>query len=137
HQGRGACAARRDGRPRRARRTAHRGSSSPGGLTRAESRPRMSSAARGGSRASLLESCGVRTARRSGTTRGAPTVQLPFSYQVTKYDPATRTRDADGVVRWAERPDDGSIEAAYLAAIAAFAGELGVERLTIRDPELR
>ncbi|MBD7979877.1 hypothetical protein [Oerskovia merdavium] len=65
-------------------------------------------------------------------------MQLSFAYQVTKWDPATRTVNPDGSVDWAERPDaDGSIEAAYLDAISTFARELGVERLTLRDIELR
>lgn len=65
-------------------------------------------------------------------------MQLSFAYQVTRWDPATRTVNPDGSVDWAERPDtDGSIEAAYLDAISTFARELGVERLTLRDIELR
>lgn len=65
-------------------------------------------------------------------------MQLSFAYQVTRWDPATRTVTPDGSVDWAERPDtDGSIEAAYLDAISTFARELGVERLTLRDIELR
>lgn len=61
-------------------------------------------------------------------------MQLPFTYMVTKYDPATRTVNPDGTVDWDERPDvDGSIEDAYVDAVSTFARELGVERLTLRD----
>ncbi|MFF3065051.1 hypothetical protein ACFVQ3_10865 [Oerskovia sp. NPDC057915] len=64
-------------------------------------------------------------------------MQLPFTYEVTKYDPATRTVNPDGTVDWDERPDaDGSIEDAYVDAVSIIARELGVERLTLRDTEL-
>ncbi len=64
-------------------------------------------------------------------------MQLPFTYKVTTWDPATRTVQPDGTVDWDERPDvDGSIEAAYLDAVSTFARELGVERLTLRDIEV-
>ncbi|WP_329494106.1 RNA-binding protein [Kitasatospora herbaricolor] len=54
---------------------------------------------------------------------------------MTKYDPADRdehdrytgTQDSDC--------DHGPVEAAYLAALAAFAEEAGITELTVRDPE--
>lgn len=64
-------------------------------------------------------------------------MQFPFTYKVTKYDPATRTVNPDGSIDWDERPDvDGSIEEAYVDAVSTFARELGVERLTLRDIEV-
>ncbi|MGI5487721.1 RNA-binding protein [Microtetraspora malaysiensis] len=55
-------------------------------------------------------------------------------YRVTKYDPAHRNEHGhyDG-------PEDvycdhGPVEAAYLAAVAAFAEEAGITHLTIREP---
>ncbi|MFD7734292.1 RNA-binding protein [Kitasatospora phosalacinea] len=61
---------------------------------------------------------------------------LPYAYRVTKYDPARRdecgrytgTEDTDS--------DHGPIEAAYVAAVAAFAADSGVTELEIREPEL-
>ncbi|WP_405453275.1 RNA-binding protein [Streptomyces erythrochromogenes] len=57
-----------------------------------------------------------------------------FVHRITKYDPADRderghytgTEDTDS--------DHGPVEAAYLAAIAAFAEASGIERLEIREP---
>lgn len=64
-------------------------------------------------------------------------MQLPFTYKVTKYDPATRTVNPDGTVDWDEQADtDGSTEEAYVDAVSTFARELGVERLTLRDIEV-
>ncbi|MFB7949245.1 RNA-binding protein [Kitasatospora phosalacinea] len=61
---------------------------------------------------------------------------LPHVYRVTKYDPARRnaygrytgTEDTDS--------DHGPIEAAYVAAVAAFAADSGVTELEVREPEL-
>ncbi|MGF1424936.1 hypothetical protein [Kitasatospora sp. LaBMicrA B282] len=57
-------------------------------------------------------------------------------YRITKYDPADR--DEHGGYRGPEQPvsDHGPVEAAYLAAVAAFAGASGVERLAVREPQL-
>ncbi|MGW6614212.1 RNA-binding protein [Streptomyces erythrochromogenes] len=57
-----------------------------------------------------------------------------FVHRITKYDPADRderghytgTEDTDS--------DHGPVEAAYLAAIAAFAEASGIDRLEIREP---
>ncbi|MGW4507259.1 RNA-binding protein [Streptomyces sp. NPDC004436] len=59
-----------------------------------------------------------------------------FVHQITKYDPAHR--DEHGHYTGAEDTvsDRGPVEAAYLAAIAAFAEAAGVERLEIREPEV-
>lgn len=55
-------------------------------------------------------------------------------HRITKYDPAER--DDRGAYRGAEdvSSDHGPVEAAYLAAVMAFAEDAGVTRLTIRDP---
>ncbi|MCX5405050.1 hypothetical protein OHA37_14285 [Streptomyces sp. NBC_00335] len=62
-------------------------------------------------------------------------MSLPHVYRVTKYDPADRapngtyqgTQDSDS--------DRGPVEAAYLAAVGAFAEESGAGLLTVRDPQ--
>ncbi|MFZ3472462.1 RNA-binding protein [Streptomyces sp. 4.24] len=61
---------------------------------------------------------------------------LPYAYRVTKYDPADRA--PDGTYRGSEDTDSdhGPVEAAYLAAVAAFAEESGVEALTVREPRV-
>ncbi|MFJ7206473.1 S1 RNA-binding domain-containing protein [Streptomyces sp. NPDC098789] len=57
-----------------------------------------------------------------------------FVHRITKYDPADR--DEDGSYIGAEEPvsDHGPVEAAYLRAVAAFAEDTGVDRLTVRGP---
>ncbi|MER5484623.1 RNA-binding protein [Streptomyces sp. NPDC002812] len=63
-------------------------------------------------------------------------MSLPHVYRVTKYDPADRapngtyqgTQDSDS--------DRGPVEAAYLAAVGAFAEESGAGLLTVRDPQI-
>ncbi|MFK0016172.1 RNA-binding protein [Streptomyces sp. NPDC091027] len=59
-----------------------------------------------------------------------------FVHRITKYDPADR--DERGHYTGAEDTvsDHGPVEAAYLAAIAAFAESSGIDRLEIRDPEV-
>ncbi|MFE1500856.1 RNA-binding protein, partial [Streptomyces albidoflavus] len=61
---------------------------------------------------------------------------LPYVYRVTKYDPADR--DLHGHYAGAEpaTSDHGPVEAAYLRAVAAFAEEIGVDQLAIREPQL-
>jgi hypothetical protein len=61
---------------------------------------------------------------------------LPHVFPITKYDPA----DRDGYGRY-HGPEDvtsdhGVVEAAYLAAMAAFAEDADVTRLAIREPLL-
>ncbi|WP_327266000.1 RNA-binding protein [Streptomyces sp. NBC_01232] len=55
-------------------------------------------------------------------------------HRITKYDPADR--DEHGHYDGAEdtASDHGPVEAAYLAAIAAFAEASGIDRLEIREP---
>ncbi|MFE5807705.1 RNA-binding protein [Streptomyces sp. NPDC056491] len=57
-----------------------------------------------------------------------------FVHRITKYDPADR--DEHGHYDGAEdtASDHGPVEAAYLAAIAAFAEASGIDRLEIREP---
>ncbi|MFI9050267.1 S1 RNA-binding domain-containing protein [Streptomyces sp. NPDC053427] len=60
---------------------------------------------------------------------------LPHVHRITKYDP--RDRDARGRYTGPEDTDSdhGPVEAAYLSAVAAFAEESGVRRLSVREPE--
>ncbi|MFJ8045543.1 RNA-binding protein [Kitasatospora sp. NPDC096147] len=60
----------------------------------------------------------------------------PIVYRVTKYDPADRNERGYYVGTLDSACDEGPIEAAYLEALAAFARAAGVERLTVREPEL-
>ncbi|MFD8420797.1 RNA-binding protein [Streptomyces sp. NPDC059466] len=57
-----------------------------------------------------------------------------FVHRITKYDPADR--DEYGHYTGAEGTlsDHGPVEAAYLAAVAAFADASGIDRLEIREP---
>lgn len=61
---------------------------------------------------------------------------LPRTYRVTKYDPADRDERGHYVGAETVHSDHGPVEAAYLAAVAAFAEESGVTHLTIREPLL-
>jgi small subunit ribosomal protein S1 len=60
---------------------------------------------------------------------------LPYVYRVTKYDPADRDRRGRYVGAEDSVSDHGPVEAAYLQAVAAFALDTGVRRLSIREPE--
>ncbi|MBY8864168.1 S1 RNA-binding domain-containing protein [Streptomyces sp. RCPT1-4] len=64
------------------------------------------------------------------------TVQLPYVYRVTKYDPADR--DEHGYYTGSEDTvsDHGEVEASYLQAVAAFAEDTGVEHLAVREPQV-
>ncbi|MER7913074.1 S1 RNA-binding domain-containing protein [Streptomyces sp. NPDC096068] len=59
-----------------------------------------------------------------------------FTYRITKYDPADR--DEHGSYAGGEDTvsDHGPVEAAYLAAVAAFAGAAGVDHLDVREPQV-
>ncbi|RSN60811.1 RNA-binding protein [Amycolatopsis sp. WAC 04182] len=59
-----------------------------------------------------------------------------YVHRITKYDPADR--DEWGTYRGSEHvsSDHGPVEAAYLAAVTAFAEDTGVTHLDIRDPEV-
>jgi small subunit ribosomal protein S1 len=63
-------------------------------------------------------------------------VQLPYVYRVTKYDPADR--DEHGHYTGSEDTvsDHGEVEASYLQAVAAFAGDSGVDHLAVREPQV-
>ncbi|WP_329621414.1 S1 RNA-binding domain-containing protein [Streptomyces sp. NBC_01255] len=63
-------------------------------------------------------------------------MQLPYVYRVTKYDPADR--DEHGYYTGSEDTvsDHGEIEASYLEAVAAFAGDTGVDHLAVREPQV-
>ncbi|MFJ1593694.1 RNA-binding protein [Kitasatospora albolonga] len=60
-----------------------------------------------------------------------------FVHRITKYDPADRDEHGHYTGTEDTAGDCGSVEAAYLAAVSAFAEESGVDRLEIRDPEVR
>lgn len=57
-----------------------------------------------------------------------------FVHRITKYDPADRDERGHYTGPEDTTCDHGPVEAAYLAAIAAFAGAAGIERLEIREP---
>ncbi|MEU1407790.1 RNA-binding protein [Streptomyces sp. NPDC005728] len=63
-------------------------------------------------------------------------MQLPYVYRVTKYDPADR--DDHGHYTGTEDTvsDHGEIEAASLQAVEAFAVEVGIDRLSVREPQV-
>ncbi|MBB6346362.1 hypothetical protein FHU36_002871 [Nonomuraea muscovyensis] len=57
-------------------------------------------------------------------------------YRITKYDPADRDEQGSYVGPEDVYSDHGPVEAAYLAAVAAFAEETGITHLAIREPEV-
>lgn len=61
---------------------------------------------------------------------------LPYVYQVTKYDPADWNEAGRYVGPGQEVSDHGPTEAAYLAAVFAFAEESGVTEVSVRRPEV-
>ncbi|MFF3873015.1 RNA-binding protein [Streptomyces sp. NPDC001978] len=63
-------------------------------------------------------------------------MQLSYVFRVSKYDPADR--DDHGHYTGVEdiTSDHGEVEAAYLQAVQAFAADTGVDRLTVREPEV-
>ncbi|MFJ6894536.1 hypothetical protein [Streptomyces hokutonensis] len=61
-------------------------------------------------------------------------MQLPYVHRVTKYDPADRDEHGHYTGTEDTFSDHGEVEAAYLQAVAAFAAETGVERLSVREP---
>ncbi|MGC5019973.1 hypothetical protein [Micromonospora sp. DT47] len=60
---------------------------------------------------------------------------LPYVYQLTKYDPADRDERGHYIGSEDTDSDRGPVEAAYLAAVAAFAEDSQISRLAIREPE--
>ncbi|MFE7897077.1 RNA-binding protein [Streptomyces sp. NPDC057424] len=63
-------------------------------------------------------------------------MQLPHVYRVTKYDPADRDEHGYYAGSQGEFSDHGEVEAAYLQAVAAFAGDTGVDHLAVREPQV-
>ncbi|GEM_PF-3216532 len=61
-------------------------------------------------------------------------VTLLHTYRVTQYDPADRDASGAYVGSVDSVSDEGPLEAAYLDAAEAFARELGVTQLEVRDP---
>ncbi|MEU9073861.1 RNA-binding protein [Kitasatospora sp. NPDC004745] len=61
---------------------------------------------------------------------------LPHVHRITKYDPADRDDRGAYVGTLDPVSDHGPVEAAYLAAIAAFAEESGVRHLEVREPQV-
>ncbi|WP_063020691.1 S1 RNA-binding domain-containing protein [Nocardia niwae] len=61
---------------------------------------------------------------------------LPYTYRVTKYDPADRDEHGSYTGTEDELSDHGPVEAAYLQAVAAFAEDTSVDQLTIREPQI-
>ncbi|WP_202869257.1 hypothetical protein [Kribbella antibiotica] len=59
---------------------------------------------------------------------------LAYVYQVTKYDPADWNEAGRYVGPEDEMSDHGPKEAAYLAAVLAFAEECGVTEVSVRQP---
>jgi small subunit ribosomal protein S1 len=60
----------------------------------------------------------------------------PHVYRVTKYDPADRDEHGHYVGAEGVFSDHGRVEAAYLAAVVAFAEDSGVTTVAIREPEI-
>jgi small subunit ribosomal protein S1 len=63
-------------------------------------------------------------------------MSLPHVFRITKYDPADRNEWGRYHGSEDVTSDHGVVEAAYLAAMAAFAEDTGVTRLAIREPLL-
>ncbi|MCX5112680.1 S1 RNA-binding domain-containing protein [Streptomyces sp. NBC_00378] len=61
---------------------------------------------------------------------------LPHVYRVTKYDPADRDQHGHYIGAESEISDHGPVEAAYLMAVAAFAEDMGIDQLTVREPQI-
>ncbi|MFI5853236.1 RNA-binding protein [Streptomyces parvulus] len=59
-----------------------------------------------------------------------------FVHRITKYDPADRDEHGHYTGTEDTISDRGPVEGAYLAAVAAFAEDVGIDRLEIRDPEV-
>lgn len=63
-------------------------------------------------------------------------VTLPYAYQISQYDPADRDASGAYIGEIDSVSDEGPLEAAYLDAVEAFARELGVTQLEVRDAEV-
>ncbi|MEX1655247.1 S1 RNA-binding domain-containing protein [Streptomyces pseudovenezuelae] len=63
-------------------------------------------------------------------------VVLPYVFRVTKYDPADRDEDGHYIGPEDTYSDHGQVEAAYLQAVEAFAVSIGIDHLTVREPQV-
>ncbi|WP_427924557.1 RNA-binding protein [Streptomyces sp. cg40] len=63
-------------------------------------------------------------------------MQLPYVHRVTKYDPADRDEHGHYTGTEDTASDHGEVEAAYVQAVGAFAAEAGVDRLSVREPQV-
>ncbi|MCC8242878.1 S1 RNA-binding domain-containing protein [Saccharothrix luteola] len=61
---------------------------------------------------------------------------LPYVYRVTKYDPADRDEHGHYTGPEDAVSDHGVVETAYLRAVEAFAANVGVDRLSVREPQI-
>ncbi|WP_258725135.1 hypothetical protein [Cellulomonas sp. NS3] len=61
---------------------------------------------------------------------------LPHTYRITQYDPRDRDPSGAYIGEVDNVSDEGPLEAAYLDAVEAFAREVGVTRLAVRDPSV-
>ncbi|MEU6223047.1 RNA-binding protein [Streptomyces sp. NPDC047042] len=61
---------------------------------------------------------------------------LAYFYSVNKYDPADRDEHGSYTGPEDTVSDHGDVEAAYLQAVAAFAKDTGIDRLTVREPQI-
>ncbi|MFC8583770.1 S1 RNA-binding domain-containing protein [Streptomyces sp. NPDC057217] len=59
-----------------------------------------------------------------------------FTYRITKYDPADRDEHGSYVGDEDTVSDHGPVEAAYLAAVTAFAEATGIDHLAVREPQV-
>lgn len=59
---------------------------------------------------------------------------LTYVYRVTKYDPADRDQHGHYTGPEDTVSDHGEVEAAHLQAVAAFAGDSGIDHLAVREP---
>ncbi|MFJ8849208.1 hypothetical protein [Streptomyces sp. NPDC102437] len=61
---------------------------------------------------------------------------LPHVHRVTKHDPADRDQHGHYTGAESEISDHGTVEAAYLMAVAAFAEDTGIDQLVVREPQI-
>ncbi|MFD4034145.1 S1 RNA-binding domain-containing protein [Streptomyces sp. NPDC058637] len=61
---------------------------------------------------------------------------LPYVYRVTPYDPADRDEHGHYTGPEDTHSDHGPVEDACLRAVEAFAVEAGIDRLTVREPQV-
>ncbi|MFR9754676.1 S1 RNA-binding domain-containing protein [Streptomyces sp. TR06-5] len=81
--------------------------------------------------------CALLAEERQGTgVLDDEAVQLPYVYRVTKYDPADRDEHGHYAGSEDNVSDHGKVEASYLQAVAAFAGDTGVDHLAVREPHV-